>query len=200
MLKLPRHITVFDTETTGLTKDDYIVAFGYAHIDLVDCKVVDSGEVFSDPQLVGKALDNYIKGAYKVTGINLPNMECCTNPDKFLPQEVLCHFIIDVFKVNRNILAHNMKYDSMMVNSLFNRHGYANLSSDSLGMFCSLENVRKHCNYKSNKLDDLIRIYKAGDGVDRTLHGALKDTLLLSNVLFKMKESGYLVVDTTSRG
>lgn len=192
-LILPRFLTVFDTETTGLSKYDKIVSFGYAHIDLQEQTILDSGEMFADPRLGLKGIDYYRNGAYRITNIAVPKMPECNDPDKFHSQAELYKFVVQTFNTYGAILAHNIAFDKRMVNSLFAANKAAPLDNSGVKLHCSQKMLKKsNLHFDSYSLDNISKELKAGQDIDRTFHGARLDCLILADVLFKLRTLEYL--------
>ncbi len=162
---------VFDTETTGLdpTNGDRIVEIGC--VELVNH--IPSGKVFHRYLNPERAMP---AEAARIHGLD----------DAFLADKPVFTAVADElieFLGDAMLLAHNAEFDVRFLNAEFDRSGHAPLAGERIVDTLMLAR-RKHPG-GPNSLDALCSRYLI-DTSRRTLHGALLDAELLSEVYVEL--------------
>ncbi|MFT3856070.1 MAG: DNA polymerase III subunit epsilon [Aquabacterium sp.] len=162
-----------DTETTGLSPDsgDRVIEIGC--VEMVNRR------------LTGRHLHFYInperpnsEDAVKVHGLT----------DEFLADKpVFAALIDDIIDYCRDaeVIIHNASFDIGFLNAEFKRLNRGLFTDHVAGVIDSLTMAREMFPGKSNSLDALCRRLEV-DNSHRTLHGALMDAELLSEVFINM--------------
>jgi DNA polymerase-3 subunit epsilon len=172
-----------DTETTGLSPDggDRVIEIGC--IELVNRR--PSGRtlhVYLNPQRPNSP------DAVKVHGLS----------DEFLADKPLFEAVVDElmeFVSGAEILIHNAPFDIGFLNEELRRVGRGAFTNCVARVTDTLALAREMFPGKSNSLDALCRRLEV-DNANRTLHGALLDAGLLSEVYIRMtRGQDSLVID-----
>lgn len=174
---------VFDLETTGLNPElDRIIEIGA--IKLVDF------------QRVGKPFHVYLNPerrrvnpeAFKIHGLS----------NNFLRYKPKFKEVVDDFLAyigDAKLVAHNASFDIKFLNFELRRLGYDHFPSDKV--IDTLQMARKIFPQKQNTLDALCKRFKI-DNSRRTLHGALLDSEILSEVYIELsggKQRGFAFLE-----
>lgn len=80
------------------------------------------------------------------------------------------------------LIAHNASFDIGFINNELSLVSFESLEALGCSVTCSLKLARRTLHARHNRLDDLCQRFQI-DNSDRQLHGALKDCLLLAQVL-----------------
>lgn len=195
---LPRFFTLLDTETTGLSKRDKVISYGYAHIDLLNKTILHQGEIFIDPEFNEHQLAHYVNTAYKVTQINLPGMWRISDAErsKFQRPDTLVSLINEHVNLFNTFVAHNMNFDKRMLNQMLESEASLPLEERDVELLCTMKLAKqalKATGKGESKLDTLCQRYNI-DISHRKLHGALIDVHLTAEVIFKWAELGVIGV------
>ncbi|MBB4861358.1 DNA polymerase-3 subunit epsilon [Pseudomonas nitritireducens] len=84
------------------------------------------------------------------------------------------------------VVAHNASFDIGFLNWEMNTFGASSIEQMGIGVIDSLSLARAKHPGKRNNLDALVSRYLPNCDIDRELHGALKDAMLLSMVFMEM--------------
>lgn len=161
-----------DTETTGLDqKADRVISFGA--VTLVDGKVTTSVEWFFNPGDVEIHPD-----ALKIHGITKEFLADKPPIKAFLPQ-------IMQIVASALVCGHNVKFDIDMLDAELRRHRYPTLAQYIAGIYDTMKASRERWPGKKATLDALCERAGVRTG-HRALHGALKDAMLVADVLIAM--------------
>lgn len=166
-----RYEIVFDTETTGLQAgSDRIVEIGA--IKLIDFqRVGDPFHVYLNPE--GKEVH---PAAFKVHGLS----------NEFLKDKPTFKEIVDDFLAyigDAHLVAHNAFFDIKFLNAELNLLGYDPILEDKV--IDTLQLARKLFPKGPNTLDALCKRLMI-DNSHRTLHGALLDSEILTEVYIEL--------------
>lgn len=122
------------------------------------------------------------------------------NPQRSVPLEVVrIHGLDDLFLSDKptfdriapefvrfvrgaELIAHNASFDVGFINHELSLSSFDTLEALGCSVTCSLKLARRTLHARHNRLDDLCQRFQI-DNSDRQLHGALKDCLLLAQVL-----------------
>lgn len=122
------------------------------------------------------------------------------NPQRSVPLEVVrIHGLDDQFLSDKptfdliapefvrfvrgaELIAHNASFDVGFINHELSLSSFDTLEALGCSVTCSLKLARRTLHARHNRLDDLCQRFQI-DNSDRQLHGALKDCLLLAQVL-----------------
>jgi DNA polymerase-3 subunit epsilon len=162
---------IFDTETTGLdAREDRIIEIG--GVELVNrFPTGRTFHVYINPQ----GRDVHAE-AFAVHGISNADLA-----DKPVFDEIVIEFM--AFIDGAHLVAHNANFDINFINAEFARLGHPPIGSERV-VDTLLIARRKHP-MGPNSLDALCRRYGI-DNTRRTLHGALLDSELLSEVYIEL--------------
>ena len=164
---------VLDTETTGLNArlGDRVIEIGC--IELVNRRPTDNHfHRYLNPE---HAID---EGASKVHGMTLEDLA-----DKPRFAEIAGEFV--EYLRGAELIIHNASFDVEFLDSELALAGLGKLASHCAGVVDTLAMARELHPGKRNNLDALCERY-AVDHSKRTLHGALLDATLLSEVYLAM--------------
>ena len=192
MLKLPRKLTVFDTETTGTGKDALIVSYGSVELDLITNEISDHFEIFVDPELSEEEIGTYEEYAYKVTNIAIPGMTSC-DARKFVNKHEFTEKICSRLSNIEHMIAHNAPFDKRMLDQTLLLETSI-IEKLEIELFCSLQLSRKTFDKDqvgSFSLDSLCK-HTGVDNSSRKFHGALLDAELTAKYLIKINERNLL--------
>ena len=192
MLKLPRKLTVFDTETTGTGKDALIVSYGSVELDLITNEISDHFEIFVDPELSDEEIGTYEEYAYKVTNIAIPGMTSC-HARNFVNKQEFTEKICSRLSNIEHMIAHNAPFDKRMLDQTLLLETSI-IEKLEIELFCSLQLSRKTFDKDqvgSFSLDSLCK-YTGIDNSSRKFHGALLDAELTAKYLIKINERNLL--------
>ena len=164
---------ILDTETTGLEHSQGHRIIEFAGLEMVGRK------------LTGKHLHLYIHpereidpDAQRVHGISLDDL--AGKPKFHAVADQIADFIGDA-----ELIIHNAAFDVGFLNAEFSRLGMAPVAKVSAGVIDTLLMAREAFPGKRNSLDALCDRFEI-DRSNRTLHGALIDCELLSEVYLWM--------------
>ncbi len=163
---------VFDTETTGFSpvEGDRIVEIGC--IEVIDrIKTGNNFHVYLNPER------DMPESAFKVHGLSSEFLS-----DKPLFKDIAAQFL--TYIDGAELIAHNAKFDMQFLDAEYQKLGDSPLSTrfvviDTLAIAKDLRPGQR------NSLDALCRAYDI-DNTQRTLHGALLDAELLTEVYLAM--------------
>lgn len=170
---------VCDTETTGLShKNDRLIEFGA--IELLDMKPTGRQcHIFIEPE--GKIIDPRAVNVHGITNAILREKEARPFRDE---AETIADFLRDC-----NMVAHNAQFDFGFLKAEFERMG-VDISVLNMEIVDTIPMAKMLFPGKRMNLDALCRTL--GIGLEnRTLHGALIDSVLLKDVYLKMIDIGY---------
>lgn len=85
------------------------------------------------------------------------------------------------------LIAHNASFDVGFLNNELSLASFESLEVLGCSVTCSLKLARRILHARHNRLDDLCKRFQI-DNSDRQLHGALKDCLLLAQVLASLEQ------------
>ncbi len=164
-------IVVLDTETTGLSweRGNRVVEIGC--VELVERRL--SGRTFQRYINPGREME---VGAQEVTGLNL---DFLSDKPKF--EEVIDEFLD--FVRDSTLVIHNASFDIGFLNyelSLAGKH-FGAMRDHTVDVIDSLKLARERFPGQRNSLDALCRRLGV-DNAHRTVHGALLDAELLTDV------------------
>ncbi len=162
---------VLDTETTGLDpkKGHRIIEIGA--IELVShLPTGNSFHTYINPNF------EVSEGAYQVHGISNKDLE-----DKPLFSEIVEDFLM--FIGNSNLIIHNAPFDMGFLNTELNLVNKLNLQSERV--IDTLKIAKSKFPGSSVSLDSLCKRFNV-DNSSRTLHGALLDAEILSEVYLEL--------------
>lgn len=162
---------IFDTETTGLDKnDDRVIEIGA--VELVNKFATGrTFHVYINPQ--GREVH---PDAQRVHGIS--NADLAGKPFFKAIADEFCEFI-----EGAKLVAHNAGFDTEFINAEFARLGLPPVTNDRV--IDTLQLARRKHPMGPNSLDALCRRYGI-DNSHRTLHGALLDAELLAEVYLEL--------------
>ena len=192
MMKLPRKLTVFDTETTGTGKDALIVSYGSVELDLITNEISDHFEIFVDPELSDEEIGTYEEYAYKVTNIAIPGMSSC-DARNFVNKQEFTEKICSRLSNIEHMIAHNAPFDKRMLDQTLLLETSI-IEKLEIELFCSLQLSRKTFDKDqvgSFSLDSLCK-HTGVDNSSRKFHGALLDAELTAKYLIKINERNLL--------
>ena len=192
MMKLPRKLTVFDTETTGTGKDALIVSYGSVELDLITNEISDHFEIFVDPELSDEEIGTYEEYAYKVTNIAIPGMSSC-DARNFVNKQEFTEKICSRLSNIEHMIAHNAPFDKRMLDQTLLLETSI-IEKLEIELFCSLQLSRKTFDKDqvgSFSLDSLCK-HTSVDNSSRKFHGALLDAELTAKYLIKINERNLL--------
>lgn len=163
---------IFDTETTGFSpiEGDRVVEIGC--IEVIDrIKTGNNFHVYLNPER------DMPESAFKVHGLSSEFLS-----DKPLFKDIATQFLSYID--GAELIAHNAKFDMQFLDAEYLKVGEAPLSArfvviDTLAIAKELRPGQR------NSLDALCRAYDV-DNTQRTLHGALLDAELLTDVYLAM--------------
>ncbi|MEM7193721.1 MAG: DNA polymerase III subunit epsilon [Pseudomonadota bacterium] len=165
---------VLDTETTGLETSEGHRIIEIGCIEVIDRKLTGNNyHQYINPQ---REID---EAAVEVHGITLESLQ-----GKPLFADLAAELL--EYLTGAELVIHNAPFDVGFLNAEFER---ANLGLDRIGENCSVLDTlvmarQKHPGQKNN-LDALCRRYEV-DNTQRTLHGALLDAEILTDVYLAM--------------
>ena len=90
------------------------------------------------------------------------------------------------FVSGAQLIAHNASFDVGFLNNELSLASMNTLEDLGCSVLCSLKLARQTLHMRHNRLDDLCRYFSI-DNSDRQLHGALKDCMLLAQVLARLE-------------
>jgi DNA polymerase III subunit epsilon len=162
---------IFDTETTGLDKNtDRVIEIGA--IEMINrFPTGRTFHVYINPQ--GKQIH---KDAQAVHGISMQDLA-----DKPIFDAIIDDFID--FIDDAKLIAHNASFDVQFLNAEFARCDVALITNDRV--VDTLQLARRKHPMGPNSLDALCKRYRI-DNSNRTLHGALLDAQLLTQVYLEL--------------
>jgi DNA polymerase III subunit epsilon len=162
---------IFDTETTGLDKnEDRVIEIGA--VELVNRFTTGrTFHVYINPD--GR---NVHPDAQRIHGIS--NADLAGKPRFAEIAEEFCEFI-----EGAKLVAHNAGFDTEFINAEFSRLGLPAIGNDRV--IDTLQLARRKHPMGPNSLDALCKRY-AIDNSHRTLHGALLDAELLAEVYLEL--------------
>lgn len=162
---------IFDTETTGLDKnEDRVIEIGA--VELVNRFTTGrTFHVYINPD--GR---NVHPDAQRIHGIS--NADLAGKPRFAEIADEFCEFI-----EGAKLVAHNAGFDTEFINAEFSRLGLPAIGNDRV--IDTLQLARRKHPMGPNSLDALCKRY-AIDNSHRTLHGALLDAELLAEVYLEL--------------
>ena len=162
---------IFDTETTGLDKnDDRVIEIGA--VELVNrFSTGRTFHVYINPD--GREVH---PDAQRVHGIS--NADLSDKPVFSAVADAFCEFI-----EGAKLVAHNATFDTEFINAEFARLGLPPVTNDRV--VDTLQLARRKHPMGPNSLDALCKRYGI-DNSHRTLHGALLDAELLAEVYLEL--------------
>ena len=156
----------FDTETTGLGNADRIINMCIVECDFQTMKMRYFESLFN-PE--GRSI---APGAFAVHKISSQSL-------KYQPTFAQIAGDILEFVNNRTLIAHNKQFDKRMLNNELARCSHNLIANNKFE--CTLEMARIAFPGLKNSLQDLCERFNV-DHSNRTVHGALIDTLLLAQI------------------
>ena len=181
---------IFDTETTGLDKnDDRVIEIGA--VELVNRFATGrTFHVYINPQ--GRAIH---PDAQRVHGISASDL--ADKPGFAAIADQFCEFI-----EGAKLVAHNASFDTEFINAELARLGLPPVTNDRV--IDTLQLARRKHPMGPNSLDALCKRYGI-DNSHRTLHGALLDAELLAEVYLELNGGkqaalGFVTIETNAAG
>lgn len=181
---------IFDTETTGLDKnDDRVIEIGA--VELINRFATGrTFHVYINPQ--GRVIH---PDAQRVHGISASDL--ADKPNFGAIADQFCEFIDGA-----KLVAHNASFDTEFINAEFARLGLPPVTNDRV--IDTLQLARRKHPMGPNSLDALCKRYGI-DNSHRTLHGALLDAELLAEVYLELNGGkqaalGLVTVETNAAG
>ncbi len=181
---------IFDTETTGLDKnDDRVIEIGA--VELVNRFATGrTFHVYINPQ--GRVIH---PDAQRVHGISASDLS--DKPNFAAIADQFCEFI-----EGAKLVAHNASFDTEFINAEFARLSLPPVTNDRV--IDTLQLARRKHPMGPNSLDALCRRYGI-DNSHRTLHGALLDAELLAEVYLELNGGkqaalGLVTIETNATG
>lgn len=168
---------IFDTETTGISPDmgDRIVEIGC--IELIDrAQTGNNFHVYLNPER------DMPDGAFKVHGLSADFLS-----DKPLFKDIAESFL--EYIQDAELIAHNSKFDMGFLDAEYLRIGM-DIITPKFRVIDTLAIAKELRPGQRNSLDALCRAYSI-DNTKRTLHGALLDAQLLTEVYLTMTGGQY---------
>jgi DNA polymerase III subunit epsilon len=162
-----------DTETTGLSHEGGHRIIEIGCVELIDRKI--TGRTFHTYINPERAVD---EGAFRVHGLSqefLQGYPCF--------RDIMSQFL--EFISNAELIIHNAVFDIGFLNAELKRAKHAKSIADHCTVFDTLIAARQKYPGQRNTLDALCKRY-AISNKHRTLHGALLDAKILSNVYLAM--------------
>lgn len=157
-----------DTETTGMSRaTDRIVEVCAIEVD-EDFNEIDNFHVYINPQ---RSVPWFVQ---KIHGLSNDFLA-----DKPVFSEIGRDLLY--FLEGSELFAHNMPFDSGMLNAEFRRNRLPTLEKVDCNLNCTLQLAREVFPGQKNSLDALLDRFGI-DRSDRKLHGAMIDTRLLVQV------------------
>lgn len=157
-----------DTETTGMSRyDDRIVEICAIEVDSA-LQITDSFHAYINPE---RDVPWFVRKIHGLTNEFLA--------DKPVFSEVARDFCL--FIKGAELYAHNMPFDSGMLNAELRRNGLPALEECGCSLNCTVQMARRLLPGEKHSLDALLDRF-AIDRSDRRLHGAMIDTRLLVEV------------------
>jgi len=165
---------IFDTETTGLGKEDKIIEISLMEV----VNGVKTGKFF---QSYFNPLIKIDEGAYKIHKIS--NEDVKDSPLFVDKVEEMIEFV-----GNSLLVAHNAKFDMRFFNSELKNAGWEPYASERF--ICTCKIARYLFPGEKNKLDNLCERFEVEnhDRLVNNKHSAYEDTKILYDVYIKMLE------------
>ncbi len=181
---------IFDTETTGLDKnDDRVIEIGA--VELINRFATGrTFHVYINPQ--GRIIH---PDAQRVHGISASDL--ADKPNFAAIADQFCEFIDGA-----KLVAHNASFDTEFINAEFARLALPPVTNDRV--IDTLQLARRKHPMGPNSLDALCKRYGI-DNSHRTLHGALLDAELLAEVYLELNGGkqaalGLVTIETSVAG
>ena len=178
-------LIVLDTETTGLDVDNGHKIIEIGCIEIIDRNITqNSFHKYINPQRI---ID---EKAYEVHGISNKDLR-----DKPIFDDIVDEFMLYIS--DSPLIIHNAPFDLGFLKSEYTQSNQDHASLDgSREIIDTLKIARKSSPGKRNTLDALCSRYSV-DNTDRSLHGALLDAKLLTNVYLRMTQGQTLIKGLT---
>ena len=173
---------VLDIETSGLEYNQGHKIIEIGAIELVDKEVGGHYHQYINPELTLEESNIKIHG---ITNDYLKNYK------------TFDHYVEDFIAFIREdkIIAHNANFDIGFINHELNNLGKNQINLDRVIDTVSI--ARKKFPGQSVSLDSLLKKLKIQTNIDRTYHGALKDTKLLIEVYLNLEGFKQMGFDLT---
>ena len=165
---------LIDTETTGLSW-----RFGDR---ICEVAAVEIDNDYNPVRLVHSYINPQRSVPYEVVRIHGLD-------DRFLSDKPTFNLIAPEFArfvSGAQLIAHNASFDVGFLNNELSLASMNTLEDLGCSVLCSLKLARQTLHMRHNRLDDLCRYFSI-DNSDRQLHGALKDCMLLAQVLARLE-------------
>ena len=178
-------LIVLDNETTGLDVDNGHKIIEIGCIEIIDRNITqNSFHKYINPQRI---ID---EKAYEVHGISNKDLR-----DKPIFDDIVDEFMLYIS--DSPLIIHNAPFDLGFLKSEYTQSNQDHASLDgSREIIDTLKIARKSSPGKRNTLDALCSRYSV-DNTDRSLHGALLDAKLLTNVYLRMTQGQTLIKGLT---
>ena len=183
---------IFDTETTGFARfNDPYEHPDQPEIVQIAAKLVDSSRVHAAFQMIVTGNKSSTEGALKTHGIT-DEIRAHTG---LLPQVAASMFTTLLGRADR-LIAHNVKFDRILVGELFYRSGYSYERLDKIPEFCTMLALTpvmklpgKRGGYKWPKLIEAYKAYIDPAGFEGA-HDAMADVIACEKVFEVCKKLG----------
>jgi len=189
---------IFDTETTGFARfNDPWEHPGQPYIVQIAAKLVENGKTYAAFQVVVTGDVPSSAGAFKTHMIT----EELRSRVGVSPGDAARTFSMLLERADR-LVAHNMKFDSILVGALLHRRGFETTRLKEIPKFCTmvaLTSIMKlpgaRGGYKWPKLEEAYKAYVDAAGFSGA-HDAMADTIACQQ-LFEVCKDMKLVEDPT---